>query len=222
MITLRNVSRHYRDGSGRMVHALDGVDLHIPAGVFTGITGPSGCGKSTLLHLLGALDTPTSGEVMVDGIPLHTAGEKERTLYRRSTVGIVFQFFHLLPGMTLLENVSLPLVLAGAGGDAADARAAALLTLAGLESKAGRLPHEVSGGELQRAAVARALIHQPRLLLADEPTGNLDSSSAATVMDLFRRIHAEGQTTILMVTHSPAIAESLPACIRMADGRVVG
>lgn len=204
-----------------MVRALDGVDLDVPAGVFTGITGPSGCGKSTLLHLLGALDTPTGGEILVDRIPLHTATERERTSYRRSTVGIVFQFFHLLPGMTLQENVSLPLVLAGTGEREAAGRAADLLKLAGLHAKATRLPHEVSGGELQRAAVARALIHRPRLLLADEPTGNLDSTNAATVMTLFHRIHQEGLTTILMVTHSPAIAESLPGCIRMADGRVV-
>ena len=185
------------------------------------MTGPSGCGKSTLLHLLAALDRPDAGEIEVAGVRLDRAGEAERTRYRRETVGIVFQFFHLLPGMTLEENVSLPLLLAGRGAAEARARARELLTLAGLDGKTGRLPHEVSGGEMQRTAVARALVHRPRLLLADEPTGNLDSAGAARVMDLLHRIHADGHATIVMVTHSETIAASLPARLRMADGRII-
>ena len=183
-----------------------------------GLIGHNGCGKSTLLHLLGALDQPDEGELEVGGIALHLATEAQRTRYRRETVGIVFQFFHLLPGMTLLENVALPLILAGAGRTAATTRSVELLALAGLTEKAARLPHEVSGGELQRAAVARALVHRPRLLLADEPTGNLDSANAARVMDLFHAVHRGGLATIILVTHSGEIASQIPGRIVMADG----
>jgi putative ABC transport system ATP-binding protein len=221
MIHLRQVSRTYQESSGRPVQALQNLSLHLAPGSMTAITGPSGCGKSTLLHLLGALDQPDAGEIIVDGIPLHQANEAERTRYRRNTVGIVFQFFHLLPGMTLLENVALPLILAGAGRSAATVRGVELLGLAGLQEKASRLPHEVSGGELQRAAVARALVHRPRLLLADEPTGNLDSANASRVMDLFHNIHQSGLATIVLVTHSPEIAAQIPGRLAMADGNLV-
>ena len=221
MIRLHNVSRTYHESSGRPVRALSQFSLNLAAGSMTVITGPSGCGKSTLLHLLGALDQPDEGEVEVDGIPLHRASEAQRTRYRRETVGIVFQFFHLLPGMTLLENVALPLILAGAGRAAAASRGVELLALAGLTEKSSRLPHEVSGGELQRAAVARALVHRPRLLLADEPTGNLDSTNASRVMDLFHAVHRSGLATIVLVTHSPEIAALIPGRIEMADGGLV-
>ena len=221
MIRLHNVSRTYHESSGRPVRALSQFSLNLAAGSMTAITGPSGCGKSTLLHLLGALDQPDEGEVEVDGIPLHRASEAQRTRYRRETVGIVFQFFHLLPGMTLLENVALPLILAGAGRAAAASRGVELLALAGLTEKSSRLPHEVSGGELQRAAVARALVHRPRLLLADEPTGNLDSTNASRVMDLFHAVHRSGLATIVLVTHSPEIAALIPGRIEMADGGLV-
>lgn len=222
MIHLRNISRTYHESSGRPVHALRQFSLDLAPGTMTAITGPSGCGKSTLLHLLGALDQPDEGEISVDGIALHRASETQRTRYRRETVGIVFQFFHLLPGMTLLENVALPLILSGQRRSTAAARAMELLTLAGLTGKSGRLPHEVSGGELQRAAVARALVHQPRLLLADEPTGNLDSTNAARVMELFHSIHRQGLATIVLVTHSPDIAAQIPGRIQMADGGLPG
>ena len=218
MIHLRRVSRTYHESTGRPVRALDDFSLDIAAGSMTAITGPSGCGKSTLLHLLAALDQPDSGEIEVAGISLQHATESQRTRYRRETVGIVFQFFHLLPGMTLLENVAHPLILAGAGRTAATARSVELLTLAGLTEKASRLPHEVSGGELHPAAVARALVHRPSLLLADEPTGNLDSANAARVMDLFHNVHRTGLATIVLVTHSPDIAAQIPGRIAMADG----
>ncbi len=218
MIRLRQVSRAYRESSGARARALEGFSLDLAAGTMTAITGPSGCGKSTLLHLLGALDQPDEGTVEVAGVALHSASEAQRTRYRRETVGIVFQFFHLLPGLTLLENVSLPLVLAGVGRGAARARGGELLSLAGLEEKGGRLPHEVSGGELQRAAVARALVHRPRLLLADEPTGNLDSANAARVMALFQEVHRSGLATIVVVTHSAEIAAQIPGRLAMADG----
>lgn len=222
MIRLTRVSRTYQQQSGRPVRALDDFSLSLKEGSMTAITGPSGCGKSTLLHLLGALDRPDSGEVEVAGIPLHRATESQRTAYRRATVGIVFQFFHLLPGMTLQENVALPLILAGAGKRSAGEKASHLLALAGLEGKASRLPHEVSGGELQRAAVARALVHQPRLLLADEPTGNLDSENAARVMDLLHTVHRSGLATILLVTHSLEIAAQAPGRIALEDGKITG
>ena len=221
MIRLSNVTRSYQEGNGREVRALDDFSLHIEAGSMTAITGPSGCGKSTLLHLLGALDQPDEGKVEVDGISLHRASEAQRTRYRRETVGIVFQFFHLLPGMTLLENVALPLILAGAGRAAATTRGVELLALAGLKEKASRLPHQVSGGELQRTAVARALVHRPRLLLADEPTGNLDSANASRVMELFHEVHRGGLATIILVTHSAEIAAQIPDHFRMEDGSLV-
>lgn len=221
MIRLSNVTRSYQEGNGRQVRALHRFSLDIAAGSMTAITGPSGCGKSTLLHLLGALDQPDEGEVMVDGIALHHASEAQRTRYRRETVGIVFQFFHLLPGMTLLENVALPLILAGAGRSEATKRGVELLSLAGLTEKSSRLPHQVSGGELQRTAVARALVHRPRLLLADEPTGNLDSANAGRVMDLFQEVHRGGLATIILVTHSPEIAAQMPDHLAMADGNLV-
>lgn len=221
MIHLRHVSRTYHENTGRPVRALTDFSLHLAPGTMTAITGPSGCGKSTLLHLLAALDQPDSGEIEVAGVALGRASESQRTQYRRETMGIVFQFFHLLPGMTLLENVALPLILAGAGRSIATTRGVELLALAGLTEKAPRLPHEVSGGELQRAAVARALVHRPRLLLADEPTGNLDSTNAARVMELFQSVHRSGLATIVLVTHSPDIAAQIPGRIAMADGGLV-
>jgi len=221
MIQISNVTRTYRETDGRPVRALDHLSLDLAAGSMTAITGPSGCGKSTLLHLLGALDKPDSGEIRVGDVDLHLANESQRTRYRRETVGIVFQFFHLLPGMTLLENVALPLILGGAGRQAALARGIELLSLAGLTEKAGRLPHEVSGGELQRTAVARALVHRPSLLLADEPTGNLDSANAARVMELFHSVHRSGLATIILVTHSLEIAARIPSQVTMADGGIV-
>lgn len=220
MIHIQNVSRTYGVGTARPVRALDGLSLSLEEGSFTALTGPSGCGKSTLLHLLGALDTPDAGEITVAGVPLHRASERERTKFRRETAGVVFQFFHLLPGMTLEENVALPLLLAGRARGPSRERAAELLTLAGLAEKRASLPHEVSGGEMQRAAVARALVHRPRVLLADEPTGNLDSANAAKVMDLFHTVHRGGLATIVLVTHSPEIASSLPAKVALEDGQL--
>jgi putative ABC transport system ATP-binding protein len=221
VIELSKVSRCYRPADGEVVRALDEVTLSLAAQSFTAVTGPSGCGKSTLLHLLGALDSPDAGEIRVGGAALHGLSEAERTRYRRESVGIVFQFFHLLPSMTLWENVALPLILAGVAEGKAKARALATLDLAGMSAKSARFPHQISGGEMQRTAVARALVHEPPLFLADEPTGNLDSANADLVMEMFRAIHARGQTTIVMVTHSPELAASLPACLRMRDGRVV-
>lgn len=202
------------------MHALDDVSLTIEAGTFAAVTGPSGCGKSTLLHLLGGLDRPTSGTITVDGLALHDAGEAAITAYRRTRLGIVFQFFNLLPAMTARENVELPLLLAGAAASAARARASEMLDLVGLARRAGAFPHQMSGGEMQRAAIARALVHRPALLLADEPTGNLDSTNAAHILGLFQRIASQRDTTIIVVTHSPEAAAVAGRRIPMIDGRL--
>jgi putative ABC transport system ATP-binding protein len=215
MVKLDRVSRHYSD-----IPALDAVSLEIAAGEFVSITGPSGCGKSTLLNLLGGLDRPDSGEIFVDGLPLHRAGDAELTAYRRHRLGIVFQFFNLLPAMTVVENVELPLLLAGAPARAMRERARAAVDLVGLTPRAAHFPHQLSGGEMQRAAIARAIVHEPALLLADEPTGNLDSANADRVMDALLKIASQSRTTLVVVTHSEAVADAAPRRIRLLDGRI--
>ncbi len=202
------------------MHALNDVTLDIADKDFVAITGPSGCGKSTLMHLLGGLDTPSDGEIYVGGLPLHSAGERELTTYRRRDLGIVFQFFNLLPTMTVLENVSLPLLLAGQGPSQTRAQASELLELVGMMPRAGHFVHQLSGGEMQRTAIARALIHRPRLLLADEPTGNLDSAGAERVLDVLRTIASQALTTLVVVTHSEEVARTANRRIRLKDGRL--
>jgi putative ABC transport system ATP-binding protein len=215
--TAKELTRRYSNG----VVALDSVSFSIDPGEFIAITGPSGCGKSTLLHLLGGLDTPTSGELFVDGVPLHQANESSMTRYRRHTAGIVFQFFHLLPTMSALENVMLPRLLQGEPARAVRPQAEALLDSVGLAERAGHFPHQLSGGQMQRVAIARALIAQPRLLLADEPTGNLDTPAAAEVLGLFEEIASQGQTTLIVVTHSSEVAQRARRRIAMRDGRIL-
>jgi len=219
MVHLRNVTRTYSSGSG-IVRALDGVSLDIPTGGFVSVTGPSGCGKSTLLNLLGGLDRPTSGEILVDRIPLHSAGERELTAYRRNTLGIVFQFFNLLPAMTVRENVELPLLLRGESSRKAAPRVAEMLDLVGLSARSGHFPHQLSGGEMQRTAIARALAGRPRLLLADEPTGNLDSANAARVCETLSKIASQKIAVLVIVTHSESVAGMAPTRIRMLDGKI--
>ncbi|MEX1045210.1 MAG: ABC transporter ATP-binding protein [Chthoniobacterales bacterium] len=219
MISLRHISRVYPSPAGQ-VHALRDVSLEIEPRTFCAVTGPSGCGKSTLLNLLGGLDQPSSGEISVDGLELHRASEADLTAYRRARLGIVFQFFNLLPAMTALENVELPLLLRGDRAREARSRAAEMLDLVGLAPRAGAFPHQMSGGEMQRAAVARALVHRPALLLADEPTGNLDSDNAALVLDLFQKIASQGLATLIMVTHSLEAAAAATRQIPMMDGRL--
>jgi putative ABC transport system ATP-binding protein len=219
MISLRHVSRVYPSPAGE-VHALRDLSLDIAPADFVAVTGPSGCGKSTLLNLLGGLDQPTSGEISVDGLALHRAGEASLTAYRRGRLGIVFQFFNLLPAMTAVENVELPLLLRGDRAREARARAAAMLDLVGLTPRAGAFPHQMSGGEMQRTAIARALVHGPALLLADEPTGNLDSDNAALVLELFQKIASQRLVTLIIVTHSPAAAAVAHRQIALVDGRL--
>lgn len=204
----------------RPVLALDDVSLTMERGEFMAVTGPSGCGKSTLLHLLGGLDQPDCGEIRVRGEALHGADEKMLTRYRRETIGIVFQFFNLLPTMTALENASLPLQLAGTSRKAAEEKARAFLALVGLEKRAAHFPHEMSGGELQRVAIARALSHEPALLLADEPTGNLDTGNAEQVIATLQKISSQGDVTMLIVTHSESVAAAASRHLSMRDGKI--
>ena len=217
MIRLVKASRTYGTPP---VAALDSVSLSVARGEFVAITGPSGSGKSTLLNLLGGLEHPTSGEVVVDGIHLETAGEKELTLYRRLKLGIVFQFFNLLPSMSVVENVELALLLRGDAPKPARAAAMEMLDLVGMTNRVAHFPHQLSGGEMQRAAIARGLVHGPSLLLADEPTGNLDSANASQVLEVIAKIASRRTTTVIMVTHSDSVAAMAERRIRMKDGRI--
>ncbi len=200
------------------VVALDGVDLDVPSGQFLAVLGPSGGGKSTLLHLLGGIDRPTAGEIEVGGRRLGSMNEKALTLYRRRDVGIVFQFFNLLPHLNVRENVELPRLLDGR--EDASVRAAALLARVGLAHRADAHPYELSGGETQRVAIARALVTGARLLLADEPTGNLDTRNGDQVLALLDEVRRERGVTLILATHSEAAAGRADRRIEIRDGRV--
>jgi putative ABC transport system ATP-binding protein len=220
MISLQKVSRYYEAGE-RSVHALENVSLEIARHEFVAVLGPSGCGKSTLLHLIAGLDRPTTGEIVVDGLRLTTADDAALTDFRRRRLGLVFQFFNLLPTMNALENVSLPLLLQGVAPGKAEARAKEMLELVGLMNRASHFIHQLSGGEQQRTAIARALVHRPSLLIADEPTGNLDTVSAEKVLCLLERIALEHLTTLVLVTHSREVAATASRQIELRDGRIV-
>ena len=218
VVRVQGVRKTY-ESEGMPVRALRGVDFEMAPREFVAVMGPSGCGKSTLLNLIAGLDTPSEGEIAVAGEPLTGKDENELARMRRRHVGIVFQFFNLLEGMTCLENVALPAMIAGASRKQAERRARDLLDLLGLPDKAGSVPGVLSGGQRQRLAFARALANQPTLLLADEPTGALDSAGGAEVMELFRRLHSGGQT-ILLVTHDQEVAEATSRIAWMRDGRM--
>ena len=200
---------------------MEGVSLEIARGEFVAVTGPSGCGKTTLMHLLAGLDSPTSGEIFVDGLALHSASDAELTDYRRRRLGLVFQFFNLLPTMNVIENVSFPLLLQGVPHRESEERARELLELVRMSERATHFVHQLSGGEQQRTAIARALVHRPTLLIADEPTGNLDSASAEMVMRVLAQIGSDKLTTLIVVTHSADVARSSSRRIEMRDGRIV-
>jgi putative ABC transport system ATP-binding protein len=214
------LTRVYGEGDAA-VHALRGVDLAVPRGEFTAIMGPSGSGKSTLLHLLGGLDTPSAGQVWIGETPLAGLSDKELTLLRRRKMGFIFQFFNLLPTLSAEENVELPLMLAGEHPDRHRARIDELLELVGLSHRRGHLPQELSGGEQQRVAVARALVTDPEIILADEPTGNLDSATGEEILDIMSRSVAELGQTIVMVTHDAAAAAVAARILFMRDGGLV-
>ena len=219
MIRCIDVRKVYRQGENEII-ALDGVSLVIVRGEFAVIMGPSGSGKSTLLHLIGGLDRPTSGELLVDQRLVGQMADDQVTLFRRTKIGFIFQFFNLLPTLTALENVTLPFVLDGRPKEEREQRAKTLLAKVGLESRKDHLPEEMSGGEIQRIAVARALAFDPPILLADEPTGNLDSKTGESILSLLRQINRENGCTIVMVTHSQEAAGYGDRTIFFRDGKV--
>jgi putative ABC transport system ATP-binding protein len=212
--------RKYFTIGDQEVRAVDGVDIGVPRAAFAIIMGPSGSGKSTLLYLLGGLDRPTAGEIVVDGTPLSEMDENARAVYRRNKVGFIFQSYNLVPSMTALDNITFPLRFAGVPERERNQRALRLLELVGLGNRARHRPTELSGGQQQRVAIARALINDPALIVADEPTGNLDSRSGFQLMELLEQLHAEGRT-ILMVTHDPRMQKFATHLIYLMDGHTV-
>ncbi|PXX46588.1 ABC transporter ATP-binding protein [Undibacterium pigrum] len=220
MIKLSQIRKTYKQG-GNEIRALDGIDLHIASGEFVAIMGPSGSGKSTLLNVLGALDRPDHGSYLLNKEDISVMNDDAASDIRNRNIGFVFQSFHLLPRLTVLENVLLPQRYSNSPDAQAETRARQLLERIGLATRMDHRPGELSGGQLQRAAIARALLNQPALLLADEPTGNLDSKSAADVLNLLSELHAGGQTLVL-VTHDPAVAAKAQRTIHLADGKVAG
>ncbi len=218
MIELKNVTRMYTRGT-KKIQALRDITLRVKTGEFLCVMGPSGSGKSTLLNIIGGLDQPTSGEIFIDNRPLHGISDDELTLIRRRHVGFIFQFFNLLPILTAAENVSLPLLLEGTPYSKVKAKAEALLQKVGLGERTEHRPDQLSGGEMQRVAIARALIASPAVLLADEPTGNLDSRTSAEILRLLKDLHAEGQT-IVMVTHDSKAASHGTRTITLRDGSI--
>ena len=219
MIDLQNISKQF-DGRRKVV-ALDGVDLNVARGELVSIVGPSGSGKSTLLNLIGGLDRPTTGAICIDGERLDSLSDDDLTRVRRDKIGFIFQFFNLLPSLTCFENVALPLHLRGWKRRAIDARTRELLGMVALTSRADHLPDELSGGERQRVAIARALAVFPPILLADEPTGNLDTHTGADILVLIRDLHERLGATVLIVTHDLTVAESCSRTITLRDGRIV-
>lgn len=216
-LSFRGVSKDYLT-DGQRVRALDDVSFEAAPGEFIGLVGRSGCGKSTLLHLAGAMDFPTSGVVTIDGASTSELSDAMLTRLRREKVGFVFQSFQLLHTLSVIENVELPLLLAGHSG--ARGIAQERLAWVELDGLGARLPHQLSGGQMQRVAIARALVHSPRILLADEPTGNLDSATGNLILDLLRRLTFEHKTATLMATHSGEAASVCTSILRLKDGRI--
>jgi putative ABC transport system ATP-binding protein len=218
VLLARSLSKDY-PMNGEAVHALRGVSLEVQAGEYVAIAGPSGSGKSTLLQLIGGIDSPSSGKVEILGTPLSTLSDRELTRLRLTRLGFVFQRFHLLPVLTARENVELPMAEAGIPRRERQARALELLDYVGLKYRAGHRTTQLSGGEMQRVAIARALANHPTLLLADEPTGELDAATGEEILTLFRRINADG-TTLIVVTHDERLAAHASRVIHMLDGRI--
>lgn len=219
MMELREVAKHYPQGR-RVVQALRGVSLKVESGEFVSIMGPSGSGKSTLMHILGALDSPTSGEVYFQGRALHRAGDRALAELRRTRIGFIFQFFNLLPTLTAAENVALPLMLSGRSRSQALRPAMAGLERVGLADRAEHFPDEMSGGEMQRVAIARALVTEPEAVLCDEPTGNLDSANSAAILQLLRSLPEPGRRAVVMVTHDAEAARYGDRIVHIRDGLV--
>jgi len=217
ILTLRDVSKVY-EAAGQRVKALDGVSLEVLAGEFVALVGRSGCGKSTLLHLAGAMDFPSKGEVCIDGVVTTALDDAKQTALRRRKVGFVFQSFQLLNTLTVIENVELPLLLGGAA--AARSAARERLKWVELDGLDQRFPHQLSGGQMQRVAIARGLVHAPKILLADEPTGNLDTTTGTVILELLQRLTREQHTAAIMATHSAEAAAIADTVVRLKDGRI--
>ena len=218
LLELRQVSKLYQLG-GEEIRALDNVSLELNQGEFVSIIGPSGSGKSTLMHILGCLDSPTLGNVVLEGVEIGKASQRELARIRNRSIGFVFQSFNLLPKLNVVQNVELPMIYAGLGGRERRERAIKALEMVDLGNRLKNRPSQLSGGQQQRVAIARALVNNPRIILADEPTGNLDTHTGEVILALFRRLAAEGRTVIL-VTHNPEIAAVTPRRIEIRNGRI--
>jgi putative ABC transport system ATP-binding protein len=218
LVELRNVSKIYRLGDEE-IRALDDVTLDIEAGEFISIIGPSGSGKSTLMHILGCLDSPTKGTISLDGVMIENASARELAVIRNRKIGFVFQFFNLLPKLNVTQNVELPMIYGGIPSKERSERAMKALEAVGLANRAKHRPSQLSGGQQQRVAIARALVNDPRIVFADEPTGNLDSHTGDAILQLFRKLSQEGRT-IVLVTHDPEIAAVTPRRIEIRDGKI--
>ena len=220
VVSLQDVVRTYIMGDNE-VRALRGVSFDITQGEFVSIMGPSGSGKSTCMNMIGCLDRPTSGIVKINGKETAKMSEKELSILRNQTIGFVFQQYHLIPSMNIIENVMLPLKYKKVDRNIRYEKAKAALESVGLAERLHHKPHELSGGQKQRVAIARAMVTEPKILLADEPTGALDTETGKQVMEMFRKINKENNTTIIIVTHDPRIGESTERCIRILDGQIV-
>jgi putative ABC transport system ATP-binding protein len=218
LIELRGVSKIYHLG-GEEIRALDNVDLDIDGGEFISIIGPSGSGKSTLMHILGCLDSPSKGSIKLDGTEISSASMRELARIRNRKIGFVFQFFNLLPKLSVLQNVELPMIYAGCGAKERRERAMSALRMVEMDNRAKHRPMQLSGGQQQRAAIARALVNSPKIVFADEPTGNLDSHTGETILNLFHELSRKG-STIALVTHDPEIAAVTPRKIEIRDGKI--
>ena len=218
LVEIRNVSKIYHLG-GEEIRALDDVSLDIEAGEFISIIGPSGSGKSTLMQIVGCLDTPSKGTILLDGTMIQDATPRQLAAIRNRKIGFVFQFFNLLPKLTVLQNVELPMVYGGVGGRERRERALQALQLVDLANRSKHRPSQLSGGQQQRVAIARALVNDPKIIFADEPTGNLDSHTGELILQLFRKLSTEGRT-IILVTHDPEIAALTPRRIEIRDGKI--
>lgn len=218
LLELRDITKFYRLG-GEEIHALDGISMEIDEGDFISIIGPSGSGKSTLMHILGCLDSPSSGTLSLDGQMIQNASASQLATIRNRKIGFVFQFFNLLPKLNVLQNVELPLIYSGVSARERRERSMEALKMVHLEDRRKHRPSELSGGQQQRVAIARALVNNPRIIFADEPTGNLDSHTGAMILELFHNLHAEGRTLVL-VTHDPTIAAITPRRIEIRDGKI--
>jgi putative ABC transport system ATP-binding protein len=222
ILAISKLHKRYNEGKQNEVHALQGVDLTVRKGDMIAVMGSSGCGKTTLLNMIGHLDRRSSGEIIIDGVDTSTLSDRQMTAFRRDNIGFIFQLFNLFPFLTAVEDVETPLLLKGINSRLAREQAKMMLRELGMGDRLYHLPSELSGGQQQRVAVARALINQPAIILGDEPTGDLDSTTSADIMDLFRRINKTNQQTLVLVTHNRWIAEKCDYIVHMTDGKISG